>query len=244
MRSRIVPIALAVALALVAAVAVLAYVRGTEARVRGQAETATMLVTTGTIPAGLTLQGAVDQQLVEATTVPATSLPRGSVTEVSAANGALLAIADIPPGQVLLAAGFAAELPETGPLDIPDGMAAVSVQLDDPSRVGSFLRPGSTIAVLDTFEEGGGAAAGEPRTRATRVLLPELTVLAVGDATVSADAEGADVSRALITVAVTQPQAERLVHGMRTGTLTLALLDAKADLSSTRGVDDTTLFSD
>lgn len=238
MRSRVLPMALAVVLAVVAAVAVLVYVRGTESRVRAEARTVTILVSTGTIPTGLSLQDAQAQGLLERTSVPEANVPAGSLADISNQTAPLLALADIPPGQVLFAAGFAAQLPDPGPLDVPDGMAAVTVQLSDPARVGTFLRPGSQVAVFDTV-----AAKGQDDVAATRVLLPRVTVLAVGGATVAADAEGDAATSALVTLAVDQPQAERLIHASQSGALTFALLDGTTQMKDTGGVDDTTLFS-
>jgi pilus assembly protein CpaB len=241
MRSRVLPMALALVLAFVAAVAVLVYVRGTEDRVRAEARTSTMLVSTGMIPTGLSLAEAQAQGLLEETTVPAQNVPAGSLNQITTQTGPLLALADIPPGQVLFAAGFAAQLPDLGPIDVPEGMAAVTVQLNDPQRVGTFLRPGAQVAVFDTVAvPRTDTSAGE--VRETRVLLPRITVLAVGAATVAADAEGDAATSALITVAVDQKQAERLIHASQTGALTFALLDGTTTMRDDGGVNDTTIF--
>ena len=71
---------------------------------------------------------------------------------------------------------------------------AISVALDDPSHVGPFLTVGSHIAVFDTFNVlsvVGPAAtpAGDhlqdqhAYLRSTRVLVPDVVVLAVGSTT-------------------------------------------------------------
>src|SRR5947208_2179602 len=71
-------------------------------------------------------------------------------------------------------------------------------------------------------------------TRATRLLLPSVEVLAVGDSTTvtkpdqSRDkpsglaAAVTEPTTTLLTLAVTQDQAQRLIHGSRTGTLAFA----------------------
>jgi pilus assembly protein CpaB len=90
---------------------------------------------------------------------------------------------------------------------------------------------------------------------ATRVLLPRIEVIAVGErgtngaatsVTAGAAAATAAVTKGgatvLITVAVTQQEAERLVHGTQTGKLYLALLDDTAKIAPGPGVDNNTLF--
>jgi pilus assembly protein CpaB len=46
----------------------------------------------------------------------------------------------------------------------------------------------------------------------------------------------------LFTLAVTQEQAERIIHSSRTGALTFALLGPEAHATTGKGVDDRTLF--
>ena len=115
---------------------------------------------------------------------------------------------------------------------------------------------------------GAGGSAAEPSqtpagdhlqdnhayTRATRLLLPSVEVLAVDDSTTvtkptnSEDkptglgAAAMQPTTTLLTLAVTQDQAQRLVHGSRTGTLTFALLGPDAQAKPGAGVNDRSLF--
>jgi pilus assembly protein CpaB len=91
--------------------------------------------------------------------------------------------------------------------------------------------------------------------RATRLLIPSVEVLAVGagtavDAPVQPSQQSSpqlnpmDIAKGdtvLFTLAVTQRQAELLVHASRTGTLTFALLGPGAS-ATPGGVDDRTLL--
>jgi pilus assembly protein CpaB len=119
---------------------------------------------------------------------------------------------------------------------VPPGMMAVTITLPDPARVAPFLRPGTQIAVFDTSEGTDDAA------RTTRVLLPRVTVLGVGAAT-SATAEGEDDAGALITLALDQKQAERLIHRVQTGSLYLALVNDASDVDPGPGVNDNNVFN-
>jgi pilus assembly protein CpaB len=142
----------------------------------------------------------------------------------------------------------------------------VSVALDDPSHVGPFVAVGSHIAVFDTFNvlafRGAAAApAGDhlqdqhQYVRSTRVLVPDVVVLAVGATTTKPSSDNgknsSDMQTAandttvttLVTLAVTQDQATRIIHAARTGTMTFALLGADAVPTVGVGVDDNRLFN-
>jgi pilus assembly protein CpaB len=229
---------LALLLAGVAAVGVFVYTSNVESRVRSEQAPVPVLVSTETIEAGVSLDEAVQSGLIESTVLPAAAAPSGRIASVTPSNGSLLAVSAISPGQVLLDGNFAAELPDVGPLDIPDGMVAISLELQDPERVAGFLRPGSEIGVFYTVEQQPEENAA-PAATITKVLLPRVTVLAVGDATTPSEAEQpTDSGSALITLAVTQDQALRLIQGSRTGSLYLALLSPDATLSPTSSVSN------
>jgi pilus assembly protein CpaB len=120
---------------------------------------------------------------------------------------------------------------------------AVTVQLEDPAKVGAFLRPGSRVAVFDTFETTEGQEEAMTR-RTTRPLLADVTVLAVGAVPESGE-EGAAAdtwAAPLVTVAVDQQQAERLVHAARTGQLYFALLGEGTQVRMNSVVTDSGLF--
>lgn len=71
-----------------------------------------------------------------------------------------------------------------------------------------------------------------------------MQVLAVGDATVnqSEDAQVEGAQAALVTIAVTAQEAERIVHAAQTGSIYLALLGADDSSLTTTGVSDSTLY--
>jgi pilus assembly protein CpaB len=147
---------------------------------------------------------------------------------------------------------------------------AVSVALPDPAKVGQFLVVGSRITVFDTFNvqeadtkditpAGDHIQGKHENTRATRVLLPDVEVLAVGQTTTTPAAAGPQDAKvqnasaettqeqaatALVTVAVTQAEAEKLIHGIQTGTLYLGLHGTDTSVKITKGVDDRSLFQE
>jgi len=89
---RVLPIILAIVLAVVAAGIVFFYTRGAEQRVLDEQQPVAVLVTTGVIPGGMPLGDAVAGGLVESTQVPSTMAPTGAITAVTAENTGLLAL--------------------------------------------------------------------------------------------------------------------------------------------------------
>jgi pilus assembly protein CpaB len=113
---------------------------------------------------------------------------------------------------------------------------AISVNLTDPDRVAGFVNPGSEVAIFIT----GGGDAGQK----TKLLLPRVTVLGVGSTTpvtTSTTAQdGTQVAeqlpRTLLTLAVDQEEAQKVILSSKSLNLTFALLtkDSKvADVPET-----------
>lgn len=244
MKRPVIPILLALVLAIGAGVAVYFYARGTENRVLQEQQPVAVLVSADVIPAGTTLGQAQADGLVNQTQVSEKLRPAQGIEAVTSANSELVALADVPAGQMLLTTSFGTAPEQAVALRVPDGLMAVTVQLQDPQKVGAFLRPGSQIAVFDTVKLPAKVVGEEPAF-ATRPLLDRIEVLAVGavaeqqEATATADAWNAS----LVTVAVNQEQAQKLVHGSQTGALTMALLGQDTALKPSVGVTDANLFN-
>ena len=138
-----------------------------------------------------------------------------------------------------------------GPLTVPSGKIAISVELSDPAKVGSFLRPGLFITVFNTVDTNGTATdlpagtATDLPVRETRVLLTKVQVLGIAGYTAveEVDATITETTMFLVTLAVTQNEAERLVHAIQTGTLYFGLLSADTLVVPGAGVTDETIFS-
>jgi pilus assembly protein CpaB len=119
---------------------------------------------------------------------------------------------------------------------------AVSVLLEDPAKVGQFLRPGSRIAVFDTVKVPPAEGESEPVVQ-TLPLLDGIEVLAIGPTTQQQASTATDETwqATLVTVAVDQAQAEKLIHGIQAGVLYLALLGENTSLESSPGVNNINL---
>lgn len=237
MRATLITLIAAIALGLVAALGVFVYTAGADERALAEQQAVDVVITTEEIPAGTTLGQAWADGTLEETRVPAANAPTGYLgTDV---DPSLVAQSALPAGQIVLAGSFGAQVPVAEPIDLRPGEVAISVELGDPQRVGTFLRPGSSIAIFNTTITLDGKSE-------TRLLLFSVPVLAVGDATAdqSTEDQEAAAETALVTLAVTPDEAERVVHAAQTGALYLALLDGDARPVATTGVTDSTLYAD
>jgi pilus assembly protein CpaB len=212
------------------------------------------------VACGSWLKDAVRGGLLVKTTVPEKGLPVGALTQVTDANSSLLALTDIAPGEYVLESRFGTTPVGTKAIEVPSGMVAVSVQLTDPARVGSFVTPGTRIAIFDSYkikaigDDAKSKALNDADVNGTSVLLDDVLVIAMGDAALnpgsqaapaedSKDAQAASATPSfLVTVAVTPANAARLIHGINNGTLYAALRSADLKMGATSRVDDLNLF--
>lgn len=239
-------LATALAVAMLGTFAVFSYVSKVEANTLSGAEPVDVLVAAERLSAGTTGKTASDDQLVELVSMPRRSVPEGALTSLDQV-GAQSLVSDVFAGEVMLRAKFADQTARTGELLIPKDKLAVSVELGDPQRVAGFVVPGSEVAVFATVtpaSAGGGTTAQE----FTRLLLARTSVIAVGPVTLRPDETKDDaddeeaVAKAVLTLAVTQQEAERLVHGVQTGELYLALLSTTSKTGPGVGVSTVSLF--
>lgn len=202
-----------------------------------------VLVATTTINAGTTGAAAASSGAFESREVPATAVVPGALSDASAI-ATLTAITPIYPGQQIIQAQWGSS-GGTNNLPIPKDKLAMSIQLGDPQRVAGFVVPGSNVTVFATLPDP--ANGGQP---STRVLLPKVQVIAVGPTSLvqaAAAANGAtnteQIPAAILTLAVTQAEAEKLAFATQGGQLYLGLLGADAAVRSGPGVNARTLYN-
>jgi len=263
MGRRILAISAAAVIALVGAVLVLLYARSADQRALAAQSPADVYVSSQAVPAGTSLRDAVRTDLITLTQVPSASLPAGALTTVDETNAALVALTDIPPGEYVLSAAFGEEALGEKAIQVPAGQLAVSVQLSDPARVGTFVTPGSHLTIFATPDltastsgtgdgtttDDGTAVTGSQ----TQVLLPDVLVIAMGASAltpgqVQVDENGEAVQQDqqaqgfLVTVAVDPEDAARLVHGINNFTLYAGLRGDEVDVKQSLSTDDKTVF--
>ena len=136
------------------------------------------------------------------------------------------------------------------------GKLAVSVQLQDPARVGNFVTPGSFLTIFMTYDLAklekttSGDTAKTDLGSGTSILLDNVKVIAMGDAslTPAQGAEGGDPAQQsasfLVTLEVTPEQAARLVHGINNYTLYAGLRGSELKIDPNLSISDQTVLKD
>lgn len=269
MKRRFLAVLVALALALLGSLAVVAYVRSADERALAGREAVRVLVATKVVPAGTSAAQLRTGGFVERVVMPAETVPADALGELDKALDSLVLTAELKPRQLLLRGMFDESAGVTGGLAVPDGRLAVSVEVTAAGQVAGFVRPGSKVAIFDTFTmqsgrgripSGDGLTSRSDANHATRVVLPRVDVIAVGErgtegAATSAPSPGAEQESGtegsgkaksgvsvMITVAVNQQEAEKLIHVAQTGVLYLALLDDNTQIEPGPGIDNNSLF--
>lgn len=216
-----------VAAALVAALGttlVFLYARGADARAEDRFATAPVLVVTEPVEAGERFADLVAAGKVEVAHIARGARLASALVSTSEAAESAVALTPLYPGEQVIGEklGDAADTAPT--LLIPDtGELAISVELSDPSRVAGFVTPGSEISIFITT------------STYSRVLVDRVTVLGVGSTTPVSAADEAEqaaeqLPRTLLTLSVTQKQAERVLFGQSIGELAVGLLTDKSSI--------------
>lgn len=258
MGRRVLAILLAAVVAVVGVAAVLVYARGADQRAVAAQQPADVYVATKAVASGTMLKDAIRSGSIVKTSVVSKGLPVGALQRVTDSNSSLLALTDIQPGEYVLSGRFGTTPTGTKAIEVPSGMVAVSVQLTDPARVGTFVTPGTRIAIFDSYkikaigDDKQSKTLNDADVKGTSVLLDDVLVIAMGGTALTPgqnsttkDGEAAPAASApsfLVTVAVTPKDAARLVHGINTGELYAALRGSDVKMAGVPRVDDLNLF--
>jgi pilus assembly protein CpaB len=215
-------------------------VRGADNRADKRYEAVQVLRVVKQIPAGETVEAAQAAGKIETGTVSAQDLLPGALTGVEPIAGQV-AVTALYPGEQLISTKFGASGAASG-LSMPKGKIAVSINLSDPARVAGFVNPGDKVAIFLTGSGGQGTF--------TRLLLPNVQVIGAGATTVVA-AAAADpaapapvdpLPKTLLTLAVTQSEAERVLYATSNGELAFGLMNADSQVAPSGGVNGSNLF--
>lgn len=237
----------AVLIAAIGTALILMYVQGIDARaVEGQ-ERVEVLAATEIIESGENFSDAQAAGKIDTVDVIRDDMVAGAISSADGLAGRV-ALSTIYPGEQLLPQKFG-EPGDEETLTIPDDKLAVSVQLTDPARVAGFVTPGSQVAIFLNSEPYLFKPDGEKQELppVTSLLLPEVQVIGVGATSVQTKTTKEDgeqtteeVPKTILTLAVTQEEAEKVLYGAKNGELAFALRTEKSkvgDQSGTIGAD-------
>ncbi len=216
------------------------YVRGADTRADQRYDAVQVLRVVKPIAAGETVEAAQSAGKIQSGSVSKKDLLPDALTGTETVAGKI-AVTNMYPGEQLISTKFGATGSSNG-LAIPKGKIAISTNLSDPSRVAGFVNPGDKVAIFLTASGEGGSY--------TRLLLPNIQVIAAGTTTVvsttTTDPSGAQTTeqlpKTLLTLAVSQAEAEKVLFASSNGELAFGLLNTDSQVAPSQGVSSTTLF--
>ena len=222
---------------------VVLYVRGADTRADEKYHAVQVLKAVKQINIGETVASAQAAGKIELSTVGQGEQLPSALTSLDAING-MIAQTNIYPGEQIVSSKFGTNAASSNALTIPKGLIAISINLADTARVAGFVNPGDKVAIF--MNSSGGAGLGS----FTRLLLSDIEVIAVGTTTVvsttTTDATGAQTTeqlpRTLFTLAVTQPQAQKILFAAGSGELAFGLLNDESKVAADAGINADNLF--
>ena len=192
------------------------YLVSFQAKVEAKNRLTPVLVAKSEIPAGMSFEEIVSSSLFEVKELPTDSLPAEALAPESQLDDSLKTKGPLVAGQILISSYFSPEARRTVGLAIPRGMLAVTISVDDVSRVGNFVLPGSRVAIFSTTT----SSSGNPTTE---VLMNEALVIGIGDQTDIALETTTPIPSPLVTLALAPQDAKRVISASRSTQITLAL---------------------
>ncbi|MCW2817244.1 MAG: hypothetical protein JWR42_31 [Marmoricola sp.] len=243
MDRRKVLLAVAAVIAALGTLLVFLYVHGADTRADARYSAVTVLRATKQIDAGETVAAAQTTGKITSGSISQQDVLAGALTSLDSVADKV-ATTTILPGEQLVTGKFGATGSATTGLTIPKGRLAISVNLSDPAQaVAGFVTPGDKVTVFMTVTGDKGGAQ-------TRMLLPSVQVIAVGATTavpVATDPAAATpaaepVAKTVMTLALTQDEAERVIFATRNGDLAFGLINNDSQVSASGGVSMANLF--
>lgn len=238
MRSKVLILVVALVIGVAAAVFAAKYIEGARSRVEAQDQPVEVLVAQQDLPAGMTGDELVAEELLALETVPLRYVSDDAISSTAAIRGKILTVS-MSKGELVAESRFS--LPEAAGLSfaVPEDFVAIALPNAADRGVAGLIRPGDSVAVYATFEAGTGLENAR-----TKLILRKARVLAVGASTTSISrttpteekATGAGTLAAptaaakegdvpgTITLALSPGDAEKLVFAQELGRVWLALL--------------------
>jgi pilus assembly protein CpaB len=215
------------------------YLASLGSKAASDSEQMAVYVASSDIPAGTTFQSMLQNSLVTVKNLPVSVAGDNAVRNLNEFTQNEVSRSAIDNGQLILRNMFAPAINFASGLNIPRNSLAISISVDDVSRVANFVVPGSRIVIFSTGTDTKKSQS------VTRVLVSNALVLAIGSQ-VSTPPSGAQViTSPLVTLAVNPDEAEQIIHASQNTKLSLALAHANAPDSislPSYGVSMATLF--
>ena len=233
----------AAVIAVLGVLLVFVYARGAENRAAKKFDTVDVITASQELQPGESFDEAQKAGKIKLTPVSQNQLLPGATDQSDGFHGEV-ALTTIYPNEQLIPTKFGGvdEVQARATLPIPAGKLAISIAIEDDARVGTFISPGSQVAVFLTQD---GVFS--------RVLLPRVTVLGFGQSSdvsndntnsTSADSSSSsnDTLKYLVTIAVSQKDAEKVRFGATIGSLSVGLLNSTSKVAQDQGIGPGSVF--
>ncbi|POH74853.1 Flp pilus assembly protein CpaB [Arthrobacter glacialis] len=233
MKTRLLGGVVALVLAIVGAILLSSYVQAADNRAQAGMEPVEVLVVQQPITAGTTVDEL--KSMVKMQSFPKTAITDGAVTQLDDFKGRVAAV-DLVPGEQLLAARLVdpKSLAAPNSVDVPKGLAEISLVLPLDRVLGGDLQAGDTVGVFISYNDG--VAPGTKEVPATKLQFHKVLVTKVGtgdgdvDTTDSQENQSAKSSSSvLVTLAQSGTDATKTVHGIEFGHVYLSKENADTD---------------
>ncbi|MCB5292792.1 Flp pilus assembly protein CpaB [Arthrobacter sp. SO3] len=247
MKSRLLAGIAAVVLAIIGALLVVSYASGADERAVKDLEPVDVLMVAQTVPAGTPVESLLP--FLTAQKLPGTAVAKSALHSLDGVSGKVTAV-ELLPGEQLVAERLTApeSLQSSGSVQVPEGLQEISFQLDPQRVVGGRLVAGDHIGIFISLKNGGIEA--KPDKETTQLTLHKVLVTAVQRAATAnpspqptASGSGVPVEDTslptgslLLTVAVNDVDATRIVYGTEFGSLWLSKEPLNAKDSGRPGI--------
>ena len=220
------------------------YVKSADTRADERYHAIQVLKAVKPITPGETVADAQSQGAIQLGTVTQQDKLTDALSDLSAVDGQV-ALTNIYPGEQITTSKFGATAASSTELTLPKGKLAISISLTDPGRVAGFVQPGDNVSIFMSGTGQGGNAG-----TFTQLLLPKIEVVAVGSTTVTTttttDASGQQTTeqlpKTLMTLAVDQKDAQKIIYASGNGELAFGLLNKDSTVKPGGAVTDQNLF--
>ena len=223
MKSRLLAGVAAIVIAIVGAILVVSYAQGADSRAVQDLDPVSVLVVQKAVPAGTPVASL--QAFLTTEELPGTAVSKSALKNLDGQGGKVTSV-ELLPGEQLVAERLILpeELKASGAVEIPKGLQEVSFQLEPQRVVGGRIAAGDHVGVFINLKNGGLDAKPEKET--TQLSIHKVLVTSVQRAptatpspapsangsTASAQDTSLPTGSFLITVAVNEPDATKIVY--------------------------------
>lgn len=212
--------ALIAALALMIGVTTYLYLAALSSRASSDGEKASVYVAVSDIPSGTSFEKMLQASLIKIQSFPTNAVHSGAISDKDSLSPSAVNETQISAGQFILDAMFSTPRKFASGLNIPKDKLAISISVDEVSRVANFVVPGSKVVIFST------GVSGQRGETITKLLVSDALVLAIGNQLTAPNVGSQVASSALVTLAVEPELADLILHASQTSKLTLALAHA------------------